>query len=348
MQKIINGIQQIGIGVTDVNAVFNWYRAHLGFDIMVFNDVATANLMTQYTANTAEQRQAILALNMGGGGGLEIWQFKSRIPQPPKNSVQFGDLGINAIKIRSGKIKEIHKALKIIKVTELSDILEDNHFHFKDPWGNRVQVVDEPYSFVMNDGNSGGILGVVIGVTDMDASLYFYNKLLGYDTALSDSSGVFKELSNGKENNFRRVLLTRSNNKSGGFGELYGPSQIELVQVLDRVPNIIFKDRLWGDLGFIHLCFDISGLDVLRLQAEEEGHSFTVDSANSFDMGDAAGRFAYMEDPDGTLIEMVETHRVPVFKKLGVFINLKTRNPQKPLPKWMVKLIAVHKVKKDI
>ncbi|MUH36121.1 VOC family protein [Zobellia amurskyensis] len=348
MQKIINGIQQIGIGVADVKTVFNWYRTHLGFDIMVFNDVATANLMTRYTAGTAEQRQAILALNMSGGGGLEIWQFKNRKPEPPMNPVQFGDLGINAIKIRSSKIKETHKALLNANLTELSEILNENHFYFKDPWGNRVEVVEEHYSFVKDNGNSGGILGVIIGVSDMDASVYFYNKLLGYDTALSDDSGVSDELTNGETHTFRRVLLQRSNQQSGGFGQLYGPSQIELIQALDREPKTIFKGRLWGDLGFIHLCFDVSGLDVLRFEAEEAGHSFTVDSANSFDMGDAAGRFAYMEDPDGTLIELVETHRVPVFKKLGVFINLKKRDPQKPLPKWMVTLMSIHKVKKDI
>ncbi|CAM3477783.1 VOC family protein [Zobellia roscoffensis] len=348
MQKIINGIQQIGIGVTDANAVFNWYRVHLGFDIMVFNDVATANLMTRYTAGTPEQRQAILALNMTGGGGLEIWQFRNRKPQPPQNLVQFGDLGINAIKIRSAKIEQIHKALQNSTVTELSEILEGNHFYFKDPWDNWVQLVNEHYYFANKDSDSGGVLGVIIGVSDMDASLYFYDKLLGYDTVSSDFSGVFEEFSNRGGNIYRRVLLTRSNKRSGGFGELYGPSQIELIQALDRVPDIIFKNRLWGDLGFIHLCFDVSGLDVLRLEAEKIGHSFTVDSANSFDMGDAAGRFAYMEDPDGTLIELVETHKVPVYKKWGVFIDLKKRNPHKPLPKWMVKLMAIHKVNKDL
>ena len=31
-------------------------------------------------------------------------------------------------------------------------------------------------------------------------------------------------------------------------------------------------------------------------------------------MGDAAGQFAYIEDPDGTLIEFVETHKVPLVK----------------------------------
>lgn len=100
--------------------------------------------------------------------------------------------------------------------------------------------------------------------------------------------------------------------------ELYwGPTQIELLQALDREPNKIFEDRLWGDLGYIHVCFDIHGMDGLRKRAASLNYPFTVDSAQSFDMGDAAGHFSYVEDPDGTLMEFVETHRVPIYKPFG-------------------------------
>lgn len=54
----------------------------------------------------------------------------------------------------------------------------------------------------------------------------------------------------------------------------------------------------------------------MKTLCESKGHPFTVDSASSFDMGEAAGHFTYIEDPDGTLIEFVETHKVPVLKKL--------------------------------
>ncbi|MDZ7848857.1 MAG: hypothetical protein U5L96_20200 [Owenweeksia sp.] len=33
-------------------------------------------------------------------------------------------------------------------------------------------------------------------------------------------------------------------------------------------------------------------------------------------MGQAAGRFSYLEDPDGAWIEFVETHKVPVMEKV--------------------------------
>ncbi|MEZ4895109.1 MAG: hypothetical protein R2778_19105 [Saprospiraceae bacterium] len=50
----------------------------------------------------------------------------------------------------------------------------------------------------------------------------------------------------------------------------------------------------------------------------EQGHPFTIDSSGSFDMGEAAGYFSYIEDPDGTLIEFVETHKIPILKKVSM------------------------------
>ncbi len=350
MACIINGIQQIGIGVTDAKTVFNWYRRYLGFDILVFEDVATASLMTKYTANTAEERYALLALNMGGGGGLEIWQFNNRIPQPPLHSVQFGDLGINAMKVRSHDIEATHTRIKGQNVELITDVFDKAHFFFKDPWGNWVQVQADAYAFSKSKCNSGGVIGALIGVSDMNTSLSFYQELLGYNQVVSDSTGDFPDLSElpGGNKKFRRVLLKHDKRATGGFGELYGPTQIELFQSLDRMPNTIYKDRLWGDLGFIHLCFDIHGMDAMRVAAKNLGAPFTVDSADSFDMGDAAGRFGYMEDPDGTLIELVETHKVPILKKFGISIDLKKRNPKKPLPKWLVKALRIHRINSDL
>ena len=117
------------------------------------------------------------------------------------------------------------------------------------------------------------------------------------------------------------------------------------MQSLDRTPARIFEGRLWGDLGFIHLCFDVVGMDALRETCAEAGFPFTVDSSSSFDMGEAAGHFAYVEDPDGTLIEFVETHKVPVLKKWGWALDLRRRDPRKPLPDWMLKALALNRVK---
>ena len=353
MVKIINGIQQIGIGVKDVKAVFNWYRTYLGFDILVFKDEASANLMTRYTDDEAQRRIAYLALNMIGGGGLEIWQFKDRTPTAPKNEIAIGDLGIHLMKLRSRNLDAAHTALKERNLQLLTDISEMDsvrHFFFQDPWNNVVQVIADDYCFDTSKANSGGVMGATLGVSDMDTSILFYKELLGFDILAFDATKVFDDFSKlkGGKERYRRVLLRRSTQELGGFGELFGPCEIELIQAIDRVPHKIYKDRLWGDLGYIHLCFDVQGMDAHRKDAIGIGHPFTVDSADSFDMGAAAGHFSYVEDPDGTLLEFVETHKVPVLKKLGIFINMKKRNPVKPLPRWLVKAMKVHRVKKDV
>ena len=141
------------------------------------------------------------------------------------------------------------------------------------------------------------------------------------------------------------MLLQHSKPRQGPFSRLFGPSQIELVTSLERPARKIYEDRIWGDPGFIHLCFDVQGMAALRKECEALGFPFTVDSSNSFDMGEAAGHFAYIEDPDGTLIEFVETHKVPIIKKIGWYMNLQNRPPGKSLPNWMVKTLAWGRVR---
>jgi hypothetical protein len=62
-------------------------------------------------------------------------------------------------------------------------------------------------------------------------------------------------------------------------------------------------------------------------------------------MGGTAGAFAYTEDPDGTLIEFVETHKLPIIKKIGWYLDLRKRDPEKSLPRWMLKTLSFNRVK---
>ncbi|MFY8198735.1 MAG: VOC family protein, partial [Bacteroidia bacterium] len=69
----LTGIQQAGIGVADLDVSWKWYRRVFQMRVPVFDDAGTAELMTRYTNGIPERRRAVLALNMAGGGGFEIW-----------------------------------------------------------------------------------------------------------------------------------------------------------------------------------------------------------------------------------------------------------------------------------
>jgi len=350
MKKIIAGIQQIGIGVENVKESFKWYRQNFGMDIPVFEEAAEANLMLPYTGGKPQKRHAILAINMKGGAGFEIWQYTSRIPQPATFNIQLGDLGIFSAKIKTTDVKLSYEQFKKRKLNLLSPISltpeNKEHFFIKDPFENIFEITEGKDWFGKGKMPTGGPNGCILGVSDIEKSKKFYADILDYKEVIYDKEGTFsdfQELPGGKHS-FRRVLLSSTNQK-GSFSKLLGSSTIELIKVLDREPRKITENRYWGDLGFIHLCFDVNGMEEIQKQCELAGHPFTVDSANSFDMGEAAGRFSYIEDPDATLIEFVETHKIPILKKIGWYLNLQGRNPEKPLPDWMLKAMTLNRVK---
>jgi len=344
----------MGIGVPNVPEIWAWYRKFFGVDIRVFEDAAEAPLMTKYTGGEVHSRTATLALSMDGGGGFEIWQYKSRSTEKPTFTIQMGDFGLFACRIKSKNIDKSFAYFKINGAKLLSELQilpnQEKHFLVEDPNGNIFDIVEgkDWFGNTQHPSFCGGVAGALIGVNDIDRSLDFYQNILGYDQIVYDETSVFSTFSQipGGHGKIRRVLLKHSTKRKGPFAELLGDSAIELIQHLERADRRqIFENRYWGDWGFIHLCFDVQGMEILEKDCAEKGHPFTVDSKHTFDMGEAGGRFSYIEDPDGTLIEFVETHKVPILKKFNWYIHLKKRNPEKHLPKWMLKAMALNRVK---
>ena len=350
-QKKITGIQQIGVGVEDMHTSWKWYRKHFGFDIGVFEDEAVAELMLHYTNGKTRKRHAALALNMQSGGGLEIWQHTGKKPEKANFEPELGDIGIFVAKVKSLNISNAFKQMQLDKLNVLGKLESSpnnkQHYFVKDPFENLFQIVEDDYLFEKSKAVTGGIYGAIIGVSDIDKSLKVYQDILMYDEVVYDETGVFDDFSGlpGGNQKVRRVLLKHSVTRSGGFAPLLGPTQIELVQLIDKKGRDIYKNRIWGDLGFIHICFDTIGMDLLRDEVKEKGFPFTVDSSASFDMGEAAGHFAYISDPDGIPIEFVETHKLPIVKKLGLNFDLQKRDPNKSLPHWMIKTLRWKRVK---
>lgn len=355
-KKYISGIQQIGVGVKNFSEAWKWYIPNFGMDIRMFEERAMAEYMLPYTNNKPLERHACLAMNMQGGGGFEIWQHTQHKPTAPSFEIQAGDLGIFAGKIKSPDVKAAFEKLSKT-ATMLTEITKDpsgrDNFYCKDPFNNIWQIVEE-HSMFMKKYNkpTGGAYGAIIGTTNPEKAMELYSGILGYDRVVYDKEGTFPDLKGipGGEGKFRRVLLQHSEARKGPFSQLLGPTEIELVMTLGRMPKKIYQDRLWGDPGFIHLCFDILGMKAMKEECEAKGFPFTVDSdihpsGKPFDMGEAAGHFSYIEDPDGTLIEFVETHKVPVSKKMGWYINLwKRKDVTAALPGRILKMVRFMKV----
>lgn len=312
--SFFSGVQQIGIGVSDAPGAFAWYKQQLGFSMKFFDDEAEAKLMYKYTGDSVHKRRAILALKPQGGGGLEIWQYLSRkSKQQPK--IRPGSLGILAAIVGSLPTQDIEKG-----------VLWDQSLGLKDFDGNSFIAANSL------EGGKAGIRGAAIGVSDLQASEQFYCDVLGF-SKISEHDISWQGI-NGTE------VVLQLRGKPALFHGLLGHMELRLIHFSGVAHEHLFTNRYWGDLGFIHLCFEVPEMDSYKEFVESKGQAFYVDSQNSFGMSNASGRFAYMEDPDGTLIELVETHKIPVIKALGVSLDLK-KYKKKPIESWKLSLMKL-------
>jgi len=329
-KEYISSIQQIGVGTSEFRKHWDWLIRNLGFDVKILEDDTVAERMLPYTGGQPQKRHACIAVNLQGGGGLEIWQYSQRKPKEKSEPVRIGDLGIFAAKIKCRENKLLTKTSPDGKKCE----------YIKDPYGNIFQLVEDKSIYIEDKKITGGVVGAMVGVSDMDKSIAFYRDALGYDRIEYDVSGSFDDWEDTER--YRRVLMSRSTPAKSAFSELLGDNKIELVQALGRSPARIYENRYWGDPGFIQICYDVIGMKGLEEELDKLGIHFTVDSCpdgEQFDMGEASGHFTYIEDPDGTLIEFVETHKVPIGKLFK--IDMDKRKSNTPLPKILFRLMGL-------
>ena len=347
------GIQQVGIGVENFEQAWKWYIDMFQMDIKILEDDTVAEHMLPYTGQSPQKRHACVAINLQGGAGFEIWQYSERKPQPVSFDIQVGDLGVFVAKLRCFDIEAFHQQLiaKYDKVGPIA-VAPDGHktFFLEDPFGNYFQAVEDDFVCVKTGYPSGGVAGMMVGVTDVEKALVVYQDILGFDTIVYDKTGTFEDLAFLRAGNqqYRRVLLTNKQPRKGPFSGLLGPGYIELVVALERQPRKIFEGRYWGDPGYIQICMDTVNMRELEAYCQSKGFPFTVDSCagqTQFDMGEASGHFTYIEDPDGTLIEFVETYRIPIARKFHLFIDLMKRDRTKAMPKLFYKLMRFNRIK---
>lgn len=333
----------------DFRASWDWYINMFGFDVKILEDDTVAERMLPYTGGKAQKRHACIAVNLQGGSGMEIWQYSERKPQPAPFRISIGDTGVFAVKIKCRNIEAFHEEVgkKWGGHGEISTTPDGTKcFYITDPFNNSFQIVESNDIYIDDRKLCGGIVGAMVGVRDINNSISFYRDVLGYDKIEYYKSGRFEDWKylKGGDEKYIRVLLSKSESPSGAFSGLLGTNRIELVQAIDRSPRKIFEGRYWGDPGFIQICYDIIGMDGLKEYCESKGYPFTVDSCpngEQFDMGEASGRFTYIEDPDGTLIEFVETHKIPVAAKLGLYLDMNKRDRNKSLPKFLFRIMGL-------
>jgi catechol 2,3-dioxygenase-like lactoylglutathione lyase family enzyme len=348
----IQGMQHIGIATWDMDKSLKLYRILFGMDVPFFDSVQDAPLMDSHTRGKTISKRASMVLNLQGGCAFEVLRAESFEPKAAGWQVGIGDLGITTVQIKTRNISRMHAHARSLlgddcDVHITSTPWGEDTFYLKDCDGNLFQILQAKDWFDNNGHPSGGVLGCSIGVSDMQKSLALYADALGFDEVLFDETRAFEDwqhLQNG-EQSYRRVRIAQSAPGAGGFGKLTGKTYIELIQAQDRSGKFIFDDRIWCDLGFAHLGFDVRGMKALGTDLATRGVPFRCDTADAIGMGETKVHCTYIDDPDECWLEMIEVHKVPIIEKWGLFLDVQKRGQDEPLPRWMLKSLRFSRVK---
>lgn len=347
----INGFQHIGIAVKDMDPSLRFYRKYFGLNVPFFDAVAPAPLMLPYTRNEVITKRASMILNLVGGCAMEVVSATSFKPVAAAFKLELGDLGIFITQMKCPDVQtafDYCKNQEDAKISALTSRPDGTPtFFIQDLEGNYFQYVTGGDWYTKPNHISGGVSACTIGVSEIDKARELYSDILGYDRVLLDETKVWEDFASlpGGNRSYRRVLLEQTNPPGGGFAKISAKTQIELIQDMDRTPKRIFDDRIWADLGFVHLGLDVRGMQELGKKLAQKGYGFTCDSNDALDMGTTKVHCTYIDDHDKTWIEMIEVHKVPIIEKWGVFLDVAKRDPDKPLPDFMLKALRFSRIK---
>ncbi len=321
---MINAIQHVGIGVQNRDRSFEFYNNALGFSVPMSKSTDNCDGMIQLIGND-ETRNVVIALNPHGGALVELFQYVSKIPVPIPEDVDFT---YNGFLYYGLKVKNVKKSLDIIKKHGGSALTAPMDFSpmknrawktavFRDLDGIYGILIEYPESNVgYGNGISriGGIEYTAIGVSSLKDSIDFFSKILGYDYILYTYEGSCSEwdILFGKGRKIKRALLKKSNKATGKFKHFLRGGMIELIEVEGSKKKHNFNGRKWGDIGLMELCFDVTDIYATLTEINNKGVKTAIDPYSK-DLGlGTHATFAYIRDPDGSLLEFAEISKLPV------------------------------------
>jgi catechol 2,3-dioxygenase-like lactoylglutathione lyase family enzyme len=137
-----------------------------------------------------------------------------------------------------------------------------------------------------------------MGVRDTDRTYEFYRKLMGFRVKLSDKTSYLEEMAPivGAVVEMRALMAM---NAGGG-------AAIELIEHTSTRPMEPPQPVQWGDIGYLELGLKASNLDQLYLDLKSRGVEF-ITPVRSMELSTGGReRYAYLRDPDGLLLQLVE------------------------------------------
>lgn len=139
---------------------------------------------------------------------------------------------------------------------------------------------------------------VGIGVRDTECSLAFWARLMGFCIKLGDRAAYLEEMRVLVGSLAKIRLLMAANPRGGGA--------VELAEHLSTRPREPDGQTCWGDIGYLEVGLKAFHLEQLYQDLRRRGVEFLTPVREMELSNGEWERYAYLQDPDGNLIQLVE------------------------------------------
>lgn len=327
---MIEVFNHAGFGVTDLKRSRAFYGKVLGFSMKVHrfegdvkdlivlegDDVeAQEERLRAIVSETAIVRMALL-LNPLDGALVEMAQPQPVDMEAVPRAHRWGDIGFLALGAKAYGLDDLAGVLAKkgatlesgVESVRTADGATWKSAFLRDPDGIHIELLETGEPGACRRPAVGGLSHLVIGVSDMDRSVDFYSRALGFDVVALDRDVTGPELSPSAEGgSVRTVVLKRS--RVPGKTIPRGPGMVRLVQAKSFKGQRFAEGVFWGDLGILEFGFDVKDIDATHSMLLENGaEPFIPPARMKMPMGYAGG-FAYVRDPDGNLLELIEMEK---------------------------------------
>jgi catechol 2,3-dioxygenase-like lactoylglutathione lyase family enzyme len=304
-----SGVDHIGIGVGDMEAGIDFY-GKVGFSTVLFDYTGEVPGTEAFTADGPRRaRVAMLASPAAtpiGPGRLKLVQVLDGDGPPPAPEGQvWGELGVCEICLHVRGVKAVHDRLVAeAGATSLMEPLDGavqphdvslDIGYVADPWGGKIEMIEWTglWKSLPGEPRAEGVNHVAFGVADVGASRSFYEQL-GFNEMLFESTEFFEPMAPwyDREQPDQHMIMMLSPQGAA----------IEPCRLTPLGPDCRGE---WGHLGPMEFAIRVSNLERACEYARSVGIELRGDP-QTVDVGTGEWRYAYLVDPDGLYVSLVE------------------------------------------
>jgi catechol 2,3-dioxygenase-like lactoylglutathione lyase family enzyme len=310
---MINGIDHVGIGVTNIENAQNFYRDFLGFKNVIFDYTGKLPGMDQVVGRSDVKARILMLASENytpiAQGAIKLVQLlPPSKPNRPEIKSEWSAICIAEVGISVKNIEEVYNLAmekgfrSVLPPTYNINAPQNEECKFayiRDPDGVLIELIDwhmyKEFDFGVPRMEAVNHLG--IGVRDMKKTMTFYKDVLGFDEIIVDyktKMDIMAPMLPSPTPTTELIIVT--NKYRGVWLEAF---QHFPYEPLIAVPN-------WGDFGPMEFAISVSNIQKEYEQLQRKGIRFLCPPQKAVLPPSGEWKYCYMRDPDGFLVSLVE------------------------------------------